>query len=240
MNAIRPHERLDNLHSLYVDQWDWEKVMRTEDRHLEFLKETVRTLYRIIKEKETEICGAYPSLMEPFLPDGIFFVHSEELQRMYPRLSPRERENRICKDKGAVFVIGVGGALGDGKPHDERASDYDDWVSENPGGTRGLNGDILVWYPLLSTAFELSSMGIRVDKTALLKQLKLKGEMHKTNWDYHRKLIRGQLPQTIGGGIGQSRLCMLYLRKAHVGEVQASIWPDAVLRQCRKHGVAIL
>jgi aspartate--ammonia ligase len=240
MNAIRPHERLDNLHSLYVDQWDWEKVMEPSDRNLDFLKQTVRTIYGEILSLEGHVCRTYPSLPGPWLPGEIFFVHSEELQRLYPKLKPRERENRICKDKGAVFIIGIGGPLADGKPHDDRASDYDDWVTPNPGGTRGLNGDIMVWYPLLEGAFELSSMEIRVDKKALLEQLKLKREMHKAKWDYHKSLIRGKLPQTVGGGIGQSRLCMMVLRKAHVGEVQASIWSDAVVRRCRKNNIFLL
>jgi aspartate--ammonia ligase len=240
MNAIRPHEKLDNLHSLYVDQWDWEKVMEKEDRNLDFLRQTVITIYGVIRDQERNLCEAYPSLPGPLLPENIFFVHSEELQAQYPKLPPWERENRITRDKGAVFVIGVGGKLKDGKPHDERASDYDDWVTENPNGTRGLNGDIIVWYPVLGCSFELSSMGIRADKKALLEQLKLKGETHKMKWDYHKRLIRGKLPQTIGGGIGQSRLCMMYLRKAHVGEVQASIWSDAMIRRCRNNNIFLL
>jgi len=240
MNAIRPHEVLDNLHSLYVDQWDWEKVMASEDRNLHFLKSIVRQIYRVVREKELEVCRTFPGLPKPMLPEEIYFIHSEELEERYPQFSPRERETVICRERGAVFVIGIGSPLKNGKPHDERASDYDDWTTENEAGYRGLNGDILVWYPMLECAFELSSMGIRVDGKSLLKQLDLKGENHKIPWEYHDRLIHGRLPQTVGGGIGQSRLCMYYLRKAHIGEVQASIWSDSLIQECKKNNICLL
>lgn len=240
MNAIRPHEFLDNLHSIYVDQWDWEKVISPEERSLAFLKQTVQQIYRVVFEKEREVCRQYPLLSKPILPEDIFFIHSEELEAMYPSLSPKERETAICRKKGAVFIIGIGAALKNGKPHEERASDYDDWITENGAGYRGFNGDILVWYPLLECAFELSSMGIRVNDHSLVQQLEIKAESYKVQWDYHQRLIRKEFPQTIGGGIGQSRLCMFYLRKAHIGEVQASIWPDSMIQECRKHHIPLL
>lgn len=240
MNAIRPDEILDSLHSVYVDQWDWEKIIGRDERNLDFLKLTVGKIYEAIRETEKLVCDKFAELKKPFLPDRIHFIHSEDLLEMYPDLSPREREDEICREKGAVFVIGIGAELRNGRVHDERASDYDDWSTETGDGRRGLNGDILVWYPLLQGAFELSSMGIRVDRDSLLKQLAIKGEEDKAGWDYHRRLLGGELPLTIGGGIGQSRLCMFFLRKAHIGEVQSSVWPDEMIKACREKNIFLL
>ncbi|MFC1502105.1 aspartate--ammonia ligase [bacterium] len=240
MNAIRPEETLDNLHSLYVDQWDWERIILDKERNLDFLKKIVRSIYQSILETESDICQRYPSVSAPYLPEEIYFIHSEELLDRYPNRSPEAREDAICKEKGAVFIIGIGGVLKNGQSHDGRASDYDDWTTETTSGRRGLNGDILVWYPLLNQAYELSSMGVRVDAASLKVQVEIKGESHKLELDYHRRLLKGELPLTIGGGIGQSRLCMLFLRKAHIGEVQASIWPDTMRIQCRKKNIFLL
>ncbi len=239
MNAIRPSERLDNLHSLYVDQWDWERVIGPEERHPRFLRHIVRRIYGTIREMERLVCQRYPQLGPPLLPPRISFVASEELVERFPGLSPREREDAICHELGAVFVSGIGAVLSDGAPHDLRAPDYDDWTTQVAGQT-GLNGDILVWYPLLGCAMELSSMGIRVDREALLRQLALCGEQRRRSLYYHQRLLRGELPLSIGGGIGQSRLCMFYLRKAHIGEVQASIWPEEVRIACKEHGIPLL
>ncbi len=240
MNAIRPDETLDNLHSVYVDQWDWEKIISKDERNLEFLKLIVRKIYTVIKEMEKLVCHQFKSLERPFLSDEIHFIHSQDLIEMYPDLSPEERENEICREKQAVFVIGIGAELRDGSPHDERAADYDDWSTETPNGKCGLNGDILVWYPLLQTAFELSSMGIRVDKHSLLKQLEMKGEQENIGLYFHRRLLKEELPLTIGGGIGQSRLCMLFLRKVHIGEVQSSVWPDEMAKKCKEANILLL
>jgi len=240
MNAIRPDETLDNLHSLYVDQWDWERVMRPSQRNLVFLKNIIRKIYKVILRTEKIACKKYKKLPPSFLPKNIFFIHSEDLCRMFPISSPRAREDAICKRYGAVFIIGIGAKLADGRPHDLRAPDYDDWSTPTGNGRRGLNGDILVWNPVLNSAFELSSMGIRVDRKALLRQIAGKGRLNKKRESYHRRLLRGELPQTIGGGIGQSRLCMLYLRKRHIGEVQASIWPERMRRECKKRGIHLL
>jgi aspartate--ammonia ligase len=240
MNAIRPDEQLDNLHSVYVDQWDWERIILAENRSPDFLKEIVRAIYMVIKETEMLMCEKYPKLSGPFLPDDIQFVHSQDLEAAYPDLTPKEREAVVTKDKGAVFVVGLGWPLKNGKPHDQRAADYDDWSTETEGGRRGLNGDIFVWYPVLNCAFELSSMGIRVDGESLIRQLEIKGEQHKLKLDYHQKLINGELPLTVGGGIGQSRLCMLFLRKAHVGEVQSAAWPEDMVKTMREKNVFLL
>lgn len=240
MNAIRPDELLDNLHSVYVDQWDWEKVITRDERNLNFLKTIVRRIYKVIKKTENLVCEKFEELGEPILPDEIQFIHSEDLLEMYPCLSPEEREDEICREKRAVFIMGIGAQLKDGRPHDERAADYDDWTTETGKGRCGLNGDILIWYPILKSGFELSSMGIRVDKDSLLRQLELKGEKENIGLYFHQRLLRGELPLAIGGGIGQSRLCMLYLRKAHIGEVQSSVWPDKMKRECKKNKIFLL
>ena len=239
MNALRPDEELDNLHSIYVDQWDWEKVIRHEDRHLGFLKQTVRRIYEAIKVTENKLFVEFPQIV-PELPEEIHFVHAEELVQLYPGLNPKERENEIVRRWGAVFIIGIGGVLSDGAPHDGRAADYDDWSSPNEEGFKGLNGDILVWNNVLQRPFELSSMGIRVDEEALRRQLEIKGESAKAELPFHRSLLAGELPCTIGGGIGQSRLCMFLLRKAHIGEIQSSIWPDEMVRRCHDAGINLV
>lgn len=240
MNAIRPDEHLDCLHSIYVDQWDWEKIIGEDDRNLDYLKAIVRKIYEVIKTAEEQVRGKYSLLPKLFLPEEIFFIHSEELEERFPSASPNEREDLICKEKGAVFIIGIGAGLKNGRPHDERAADYDDWSTETAPDKRGLNGDIIIWYPILNCAFELSSMGIRVSRESLLRQLKIKNEMKNMNLYYHHKLLNGELPQTIGGGIGQSRLCMFLLRKAHIGEVQSSVWPEEMLDECTNSGVSLL
>lgn len=239
MNAIRPDETLDSLHSLYVDQWDWETVISNEERTVEFLKAIVRKIYDVIKRTERYIAYQFEPIT-PILPDTITFVHSEELQARFPQLTPREREYQICREHGAVFIIGIGSALQDGVPHDGRAPDYDDWSTPSVNGFRGLNGDIVVYYPVLDCAFELSSMGIRVDAEALLRQLEVRQVLERQDLLFHRRLLGGELPLSIGGGIGQSRLCMLYLQKAHIGEIQASIWPDEMVAECRKGNIFLL
>ena len=239
MNAIRRDERLTNLHSIYVDQWDWERVISEEERSIAFLKRIVRRIYSVIRDMEGVTCNRFPQLRKPFLPDDIFFIHAQELEDRHPGLAPQERENEICREKGAVFIMGIGADLESGKPHDGRAADYDDWWTI-ADGKRGLNGDILVWYPVLNCAVELSSMGIRVDQTSLEEQLKIRGQEYKKNLYYHRRLLKGELPLTIGGGIGQSRLCMLYLRKAHIGEVQASVWHDDLFKACKQNNIRLL
>ena len=236
MNALRPDEDLDNLHSIYVDQWDWEKVIRPEDRNLDFLKRTVRRIYEAVKVTENKLYVEFPQLV-PTLPDEIFFIHAEQLLQKYPDLSPKERENAIVREQKAVFIIGIGGKLSDGSLHDGRAADYDDWSTPNSDGYEGLNGDILLWNPVLESAFEISSMGIRVDAEALRRQLQERGQEEKADLYFHRRLLAGTLPQTIGGGIGQSRLCMYLLRKAHIGEIQSSIWPEDMREACQAAGI---
>ena len=239
MNAIRADEELDNLHSLYVDQWDWEAVMKDGERNIDFLKSVVKRIYSAILRTEFLACETYPQL-KPFLPQDIHFVHSEELIQMYPDMSAKEREDAICKKYGAVFIMGIGGKLSDGKKHDGRAPDYDDWTTPNSDGFLGLNGDILIWYPILDRSVELSSMGIRVDKESLLRQLALEGKEDRKELYFHKRLLDGTLPQSIGGGIGQSRLCMVILHKAHVGEIQASIWPDEQRKECKEAGMNLI
>ncbi len=239
MNAIRPDEGLDNTHSLYVDQWDWERTIARQDRNLELLIKVVRKIYSILKRAERFIHERHPAL-RPELPEEIAFIHAEELRQRYPRLAPRQREHRLLRECGAAFIIGIGGALGDGAVHDGRAPDYDDWSTPTGRGRAGLNGDLFVWNPVLKMAFELSSMGIRVDKPALLRQLAIRGCPERKKLYWHQRLLRGGMPLSIGGGIGQSRLCMYFLRKAHVGEIQASLWPEAMIRRCRAHGIPLL
>ncbi len=239
MNAIRADEDLDNLHSLYVDQWDWEAVITRDQRTTAFLKDVVRRIYAAIRRTEYLTCEAYPKL-KPFLPEDIHFIHSEELLEMYPDKMPKEREDLICGKYGAVFVIGIGGKLSDGKKHDGRAPDYDDWTTTGDDGRAGLNGDILIRYPVLDRSVELSSMGIRVDKESLLRQLAIEGKEERKELYFHKKLLSGELPLSIGGGIGQSRLCMVLLHKGHIGEIQASIWPDKMREECAKAGMALI
>ena len=238
MNAIRPDEELDNIHSIYVDQWDWEKVIAPSQRTLAFLKMTARRVYEAVKVTESKLYVEFPQI-QPALPDDLFFIHADELRKMYPDMSPKERENAIVKEHKAVFLMGIGGHLSDGTMHDGRSSDYDDWSTVNEEGTLGLNGDLLLWNPVLESAFEISSMGVRVDREALLRQLRERGEEWKTGLMYHRMLLEGQLPQTIGGGIGQSRLCMLLLRKAHIGEIQSSVWPEDMRKECSEAGIVL-
>lgn len=230
MSAIRRDEETDNLHSIYVDQWDWEKVIAKEERNLDTLKETVRRIYDALRYTEHFISEKY-GFITPILPEEIYFLTTQELEDLYPGLTPKERENEITKEKGAVFLMQIGGNLASGKPHDGRAPDYDDW---------NLNGDILVYYPVLDLSLELSSMGIRVDEETLLKQLKIKNCMERVNLPFQKALLEGKLPYTIGGGIGQSRICMFFLRKAHVGEVQSSTWPEEMVKECREHGIQLL
>ena len=239
MNAIRADEELDNLHSLYVDQWDWEAVIRKEDRTLAFLKNIVERIYAAIRRTEYLTCETYPQI-KPFLPEKIHFVHAEELVEMYPGKTPKEREDAICEKYGAVFIIGIGGKLSDGKKHDGRAPDYDDWSTIAEDGRAGLNGDILIWYPVLGRSFELSSMGIRVDKESLLRQLKIEGKEDRKDLYFHQQLLNDKLPLSIGGGIGQSRLCMVLLHKGHIGEIQASIWPDEMRQKCKALGMNLI
>jgi aspartate--ammonia ligase len=239
MNAIRADEDLDNLHSLYVDQWDWELVISEKEKQLVFLKKIVEKIYDVIRRTELFIAQEYASI-QPILPEEITFIHSEDLEQEFPDLSPSERETEACKKYGAVFVIGIGGELTDGKPHDGRAPDYDDWSTPTVDHRKGLNGDILVYYPLFERSYELSSMGIRVDSSSLARQLELTNAMDRKDLYFHKRLLSGDLPLSIGGGIGQSRLCMFYLRKAHIGEIQASIWPAEMIEKCRENNITLL
>ena len=239
MNAIRSDESLGNLHSLYVDQWDWERTIRKEDRTIDFLKDIVSRIYSVMVRTEYVVYEMYPQI-KPVLPDKITFIHAEKLRQLFPDKSPKERENLITKKYGAVFVMGVGGPLGDGEKHDGRAPDYDDWTTIGEDGLPGLNGDILVWNEVLDQAMELSSMGIRVDKEALVRQLKMTGQEERLNLYFHKRLMEDSIPLSIGGGIGQSRLCMFFLRKAHVGEIQASIWPEDMREECRKNNIPLI
>ncbi len=230
MNAIRRDEELDNLHSIYVDQWDWEKIINKSDRNMNTLKETVKKIYEVFKSTEEFVCKNLIN-EDKFLPEEIFFITTQELEDMYPDKTPKEREDLIAKEKGAVFIMQIGGALKSGKKHDGRSPDYDDW---------NLNGDIIFYYPLLERAFEVSSMGIRVDEEALDKQLTISGCNDRRELSFHKMLLNGELPYTIGGGIGQSRICMYFLRKAHIGEVQASVWDDKNMHICEEHGITLL
>jgi aspartate--ammonia ligase len=239
MNAIRPDEVLSNMHSLYVDQWDWERVITNEDRNLEFLKYVVRKIYSAIVRTEFFVSENYLDI-KPELPENITFFHAEELAAKYPDLTPFERENEAAKKYGAIFVIGIGGKMSNGEIHDGRAPDYDDWSTPTVNGFKGLNGDIVVWNKVLNRSFELSSMGIRVNKEVLAEQLKIRGLEDRKNLMWHQMLLNDKLPLTVGGGIGQSRLCMYFLRKAHIGEIQSSIWPDEMKTICKANNIELI
>ncbi|WP_017415246.1 aspartate--ammonia ligase [Clostridium tunisiense] len=230
MNAIRRDEDLDNLHSMYVDQWDWERVIDKNERNEEVLKSIVQRIYRVFKDSEEYICNFYPHI-DKILPQEIYIITSQELEDKYPSFTSKERENAIAKEKGSVFIMKIGGTLKSGEKHDGRSPDYDDWE---------LNGDIIFWYPILDKAVELSSMGIRVDKEALIKQLEIAGCEDRKELEYHKLLFQGSLPYTVGGGIGQSRICMFFLRKAHIGEVQAAMWPEDMILECEKSDILLL
>ena len=239
MNAIRADEELGNLHSLYVDQWDWEMVMSPENRNLEFLKQIVNRIYAALVRTEYLVYEIFPTIT-PILPCNIKFIHAEELLQMYPDLPVKERENKIAKEYGAVFIIGIGGELSNGKPHDGRAPDYDDWTTKSENGYKGLNGDLIVWNPVLEQGMELSSMGIRVNREVLLEQLQISGQESRKELYFHKRLLNEELPQSIGGGIGQSRLCMFYLRKGHIGEIQAGLWPKEMCSEALKLGMPLI
>ena len=240
MNAIRADEELGNLHSLYVDQWDWERSITSEQRTVDYLKQIVTRIYSALRRTEYMVCEMYPQI-KPFLPRNIHFIHAEELMQRYPELTPKDREHAITKEYGAVFIIGIGCELSNGQKHDNRAPDYDDYSTIDPTtGLPGLNGDLLVWNAVLNRSVELSSMGIRVDKEALLRQLALSKQEQRKELYFHKRLLEGNLPLCIGGGIGQSRLCMLYLQKAHIGEIQASIWPEEMRRECAEWGMQLI
>ena len=230
MNAIRRDEEMDNLHSVYVDQWDWEKVITKEQRSTEYLHETVTTIYNAVKNLGDYVNRLYRDVQTE-IPNEIYFITAQELEDLYPNKTPKEREDLICRDHGAVFIEKIGGALRSGKKHDGRSPDYDDWE---------LNGDIILWNDVLNRAFEISSMGIRVDAAAMDRQRKLAGNEDRRQLPYHRAVLNDELPYSIGGGIGQSRLCMYFLRKAHIGEVQVSVWPQAMTEECRRHGIFLL
>lgn len=238
MNAIRADEELDNLHSLYVDQWDWERTISAEDRNLDYLQDVVESIYDCVRALEQSVYYHYPHIV-PILPEKVTFIHSEDLLRDYPDLSPLERETEVTRKYGAVFLIGIGARLADGKKHDGRAPDYDDWSTPTEPGYQGLNGDLLLWNPVLERSFEVSSMGIRVDKTSLLRQLDLEGCPERADLVFHRMLLNDQMPLSIGGGIGQSRLCMFMLRAAHIGEVQVSIWPEEMVARAAEAGIIL-
>lgn len=239
MNAIRPDEELTNIHSLYVDQWDWERVIRPEDRNIDFLKKIVRQIYSAVVRTENLVHDYYPGI-SPLLPDEITFIHAEDLAAEYPKLTSKEKEDIVAKEYGAVFIVGIGSKMPNGEIHDGRAPDYDDWVTPSRPGYKGLNGDIVIWNPVLERSFEISSMGIRVNKNSLMEQLKLRNLEDRSQLMWHQLLLNDKLPQTIGGGIGQSRLCMYFLRKAHIGEIQSSIWPDDMVTKCHQNGIHIL
>lgn len=239
MRALRPDEDFTALHSIYVDQWDWEQRIWPGDRTLNRLKETVKKIYSALRATELAVYEQYPQI-EPVLPADITFIHSEELLCCYPWLSPKEREYAAAREYGAIFIIGIGGVLSNGERHDGRAPDYDDWSTLNEEGYSGINGDIIVWNPVLECAFELSSMGVRVDKAALIRQLEERGCSDRSLLTFHSMLLAGELPESIGGGIGQSRVCMFMLKKRHIGEVQVSIWPEVEMRKLAAAGVTLL
>ena len=239
MNAIRADEELGNMHSLYVDQWDWELVVSDEQRTISFLKEIVVRIYDAMLRTEYMVYELFPAI-KPLLPKKIKFIHAEELLQLYPNLDCKQREDAICKEYGAVFIMGIGANLSNGEPHDLRSPDYDDWTTMNEDNLEGLNGDLLVWNTVLEQSMELSSMGIRVDSAALLKQLELKNQTERLSLYFHNKLFNNKLPLSIGGGIGQSRLCMFYLRKAHIGEIQSSIWPKEMRENARKNKIFLI
>jgi len=237
MNAIRPDEDIDTIHSVYVDQYDWERVVNAEDRTIEYLQETVRKIYRAMKVAEAEVeklCG-----IAPILPAEITFIHTTEMEQRWPELTPKQREAEVCKEHGAVFVMGIGNPLANGIPHDGRAPDYDDWFTPTPLGP-GLNGDILVWNPVLNREFELSSMGIRVDKNSLISQLEIRGCIERKELDFHKGILEDRWPLTMGGGVGQARLLMFLLRRAHVGETVRTIWPEDILAETASKGIQLL
>ncbi|WP_231585315.1 aspartate--ammonia ligase [Sphingobacterium sp. Ag1] len=239
MKALRPDEDYTPIHSIYVDQWDWEKVINKDQRNLALLKETVLKIYDALRYTEQQVESKYPQI-KAILPENITFISAEELLQKYPNLTAKERENTITKEYGAVFLYGIGGALSNGVAHDGRAADYDDWSTANEAGHKGLNGDILVWNPILNSAFELSSMGIRVDKTALAHQMEIRNCTEKSKLTFHSMLLNDQLPESMGGGIGQSRVCMFMLKKQHIGEVQVSIWEEDKKETLRQEGIDIL
>lgn len=230
MNAIRRDEVLDNLHSIYVDQWDWEKIITKEQRSLDTLRSEVQKIYQVFKTTENYLYEHFP-VLNPILPEEIHFITSQELENRYPNLSAKEREDAIAKEYGAVFIMQIGGALLSGEKHDGRSPDYDDWT---------LNGDIIFWYPTLEKSIEVSSMGIRVDEKALLNQLKVSNHEHRLGLEYHQAILNGELPYTIGGGIGQSRICMFFLKKAHIGEVQVSVWNEQIIEECKQANITLL
>ncbi len=239
MNAIRPDDEIDEIHSIYVDQWDWEYVMKDGTRNLQFLKVVVNKIYNALKRTEFLIGELFPQCT-PTLPEEITFIHSEDAQKEYPSLSPEEREKLLAKKFGAIFIIGIGKELSDGIKHGGRAPDYDDWSTKTGDNTYGLNGDIIVWDHVRKDSIELSSMGIRVDGETLLRQLAHTNKEERKDLYWHSRLLKGEFPQTVGGGIGQSRICMLLLKKAHIGEVQASVWPQFIHQQAKEHNVTLL
>ncbi len=239
MNALRPSENVGNLHSIYVDQWDWERVVSPEERSVSFLKTIVERIYLVMRRTERFIYDKYLTI-KPVLPETITFIHTEELAAKYPDLSPPEREFKASEEHGAVFIIGIGANLPGGEPHDGRAPDYDDWISPGEDGRPGLNGDIVVWNQVLGRQFELSSMGIRVSPESMAKQLEIRGASARKELWWHKRLLANEFPLSIGGGIGQSRLCMFFLRKAHIGEVQSSVWPEAMRKECEAAGIVLL
>lgn len=239
MKALRPDEDLSNIHSVFVDQWDWEVVINREQRHLSILKQTVKKIYGALKKTEETVCARYPEI-EPVLPPEIKFIHSGDLLLRYPELTPRQRETEAAREYGAFFLIGIGGELPGGSIHDGRAPDYDDWSTDTGNGHRGLNGDIIFWNPVTESAFEISSMGIRVDESALMTQLEIRNCLERKELLFHKLLLAGKLPQTMGGGIGQSRVCMFMLRKKHIGQVQASVWPEEIIRKSADLGIDLI